>query len=338
MTTPLATDLYQLTMMAGYQQAGITGRSTFELFVRHLPPRARVPRRGGDRAGARSARGPAVHARRDPLPAHGARARVGARRILRRPAAGVPLHGRRLGRGRGRGGVRAGADPARDGAGARGAARRDGAARDHHVPDQHRQQGRAHRARRARAGPSIEFGSRRAHGLDAALHAARAAYLAGLRRDVERRGRLPLRHPGLRHDGALVGDVVRATRSTRSGSTSRCSATGRRCSSTPTTRSRPPGRSSRPVCGRRACGSTAATWWRSAARSGACSMRAGSRRRASSSSGDLDEHRIAQLLADGAPIDAFGVGTALSTSRRAGARRRLQAGGDRARRRHGAGR
>ena len=31
-------------------------------------------------------------------------------------------------------------------------------------------------------------------------------------------------------------------------------------------------------------------------------------------SGDLDEHRIAQLLADGAPIDAFGVGTALSTS------------------------
>ena len=31
-------------------------------------------------------------------------------------------------------------------------------------------------------------------------------------------------------------------------------------------------------------------------------------------SGDLDEHRIAQLLADAAPIDAFGVGTALSTS------------------------
>jgi nicotinate phosphoribosyltransferase len=38
MHTPLATDLYQLTMMAGYQRAGITGRSTFELFVRHLPP------------------------------------------------------------------------------------------------------------------------------------------------------------------------------------------------------------------------------------------------------------------------------------------------------------
>jgi nicotinate phosphoribosyltransferase len=33
----LATDLYQLTMMAGYQHGGITGRSTFELFVRRLP-------------------------------------------------------------------------------------------------------------------------------------------------------------------------------------------------------------------------------------------------------------------------------------------------------------
>jgi nicotinate phosphoribosyltransferase len=38
MRSPLATDLYQLTMMAGYQHAGITGRSTFELFVRSLPP------------------------------------------------------------------------------------------------------------------------------------------------------------------------------------------------------------------------------------------------------------------------------------------------------------
>ena len=51
-------------------------------------------------------------------------------------------------------------------------------------------------------------------------------------------------------------------------------------------------------------------------------------------SGDLDEHRMAALVADGAPIDAFGVGTSISAvERRAGARRRLQAGGDRARRR-----
>ena len=32
-------------------------------------------------------------------------------------------------------------------------------------------------------------------------------------------------------------------------------------------------------------------------------------------SGDLDEHRVAALVAAGAPIDGFGVGTALSTSR-----------------------
>jgi nicotinate phosphoribosyltransferase len=31
-------------------------------------------------------------------------------------------------------------------------------------------------------------------------------------------------------------------------------------------------------------------------------------------SGDLDEHRVAALLAEGAPIDAFGVGTQLGTS------------------------
>ena len=39
MTSALATDLYQLTMMAGYVAAGHTGPSTFELFVRELPQR-----------------------------------------------------------------------------------------------------------------------------------------------------------------------------------------------------------------------------------------------------------------------------------------------------------
>ena len=34
----LSTDLYQLTMAAGYVQAGKTGDiATFELFVRHFP-------------------------------------------------------------------------------------------------------------------------------------------------------------------------------------------------------------------------------------------------------------------------------------------------------------
>jgi len=35
----LFTDLYELTMAAGYLQAGLTHVATFDLFVRHLPPR-----------------------------------------------------------------------------------------------------------------------------------------------------------------------------------------------------------------------------------------------------------------------------------------------------------
>ncbi|HKV05316.1 MAG TPA: nicotinate phosphoribosyltransferase [Candidatus Acidoferrales bacterium] len=35
----LLTDLYELTMAAGYLQTRFEGRATFELFVRHLPPR-----------------------------------------------------------------------------------------------------------------------------------------------------------------------------------------------------------------------------------------------------------------------------------------------------------
>jgi len=34
----LSTDLYQLTMIAGYYAAGLTDRATFELYVRRLPP------------------------------------------------------------------------------------------------------------------------------------------------------------------------------------------------------------------------------------------------------------------------------------------------------------
>jgi nicotinate phosphoribosyltransferase len=34
----LSTDLYELTMVGGYFAGGLTGRATFDLFVRHLPP------------------------------------------------------------------------------------------------------------------------------------------------------------------------------------------------------------------------------------------------------------------------------------------------------------
>ena len=34
----LSTDLYELTMIGGYFTAGLSGRATFDLFVRQLPP------------------------------------------------------------------------------------------------------------------------------------------------------------------------------------------------------------------------------------------------------------------------------------------------------------
>jgi nicotinate phosphoribosyltransferase len=38
LSSPLLTDLYQLTMLEGYFEAGMTGPAVFELFVRKLPP------------------------------------------------------------------------------------------------------------------------------------------------------------------------------------------------------------------------------------------------------------------------------------------------------------
>ena len=38
MLTALSTDLYELTMIGGYYVAGLSGRATFDLFVRQLPP------------------------------------------------------------------------------------------------------------------------------------------------------------------------------------------------------------------------------------------------------------------------------------------------------------
>ena len=38
MLSALSTDLYELTMIGGYYEAGMAGRATFDLFVRQLPP------------------------------------------------------------------------------------------------------------------------------------------------------------------------------------------------------------------------------------------------------------------------------------------------------------
>ena len=52
----------------------------------------------------------------------------------------------------------------------------------------------------------IEFGARRAHGIDAAALAARAAFIAGCEATSNVEAGPALRHPAVGHDGAFVGD------------------------------------------------------------------------------------------------------------------------------------
>jgi len=46
LTSPLLTDLYQLTMMQGYVDEGMHEEAIFEFYVRSLPPKPRFPGRG----------------------------------------------------------------------------------------------------------------------------------------------------------------------------------------------------------------------------------------------------------------------------------------------------
>ena len=38
MISALSTDLYEITMIGGYYVSGLSGRATFDLYVRQLPP------------------------------------------------------------------------------------------------------------------------------------------------------------------------------------------------------------------------------------------------------------------------------------------------------------
>ena len=61
----LSTDLYELTMIGGYYVRGMSGRATFDLFVRQLPPTRNYLVSRRTRAGARFPRVAALHAGRD---------------------------------------------------------------------------------------------------------------------------------------------------------------------------------------------------------------------------------------------------------------------------------
>ena len=160
----------------------------------------------------------------------------------------------------------------------------------------------------------IEFGARRAHGVDAAaLRGARRVHRR-LRGDLERRGRRALRHPALGHDGALVGHGLRV----RARGVRALHRVVRRsrpcCCSTPTTRSRPRAssceRGFRPSAVRLDSGDLAAL-----SREVRAILDAGGLQ-ATKILGERRPRRTAHRRAGrgrGAPIDGFGVGAAIST-------------------------
>jgi nicotinate phosphoribosyltransferase len=172
---------------------------------------------------------------------------------------------------------------------------------------------KAARVVQASAGrPVIEFGGRRAHGPDAALHAARAAYLAGCvgTSNVEAGARFDIPVSGtmahswvMAHTDELTAFnrylAVHGARSVLLIDTYDTLAAARLIVDA----------GLRPAAVRLDSGDLAGL-----ARSVRSTFDAGglvdTRILAS---GDLDEHRVAALVASGAPIDGFGVGTAVTT-------------------------
>ena len=136
-----------------------------------------------------------------------------------------------------------------------------------------------------------------------------------LHRNQPRRGRSPPGHSRQRDHGALMGPVVRARKPRRSRPSRGSSRKTRPCWSTPTTRSKgvrhaaaiePPVRAIRIDSGDLA----------SLARQARAILdQLGRPSVKIIASGDLDEYKIAQLVARGRPVDGFGVGTELITSR-----------------------
>ena len=173
---------------------------------------------------------------------------------------------------------------------------------------------KASRVIQAAAGRSVvEFGARRAHGLEAGVYAARAAYLAGCEAtsnvDAGHRFSIPV-------SGTMAHSWVMAHDDELTAFTRYCAVHGPRAVllidtyDTLAAARRIVSAGLRPAAVRVDSGDLAGL---SGAVRGIFDG-GGLRQTKIFVSGDLDEHRIDTLIAAGAPIDGFGVGTAVTTS------------------------
>jgi nicotinate phosphoribosyltransferase len=307
----LLTDLYELTMAAGYLQTHLQARASFELFVRHLPPRRSFLVVAGleqvieHLENVRFASGEIDYLRHHPAFRHVGRRFFGALAEFRftgdlwaMPEGTLAFPSEPLLR------VTAPIVEAQ-------------IVETYLLAAVHFQTLIASKAARvvlaARGRPVIEFGSRRAHGIEAGVLAARAAYLAGCEGTSNafagRRFGIPtygtqahswiMAHSSEREAFRRFLDVFPEnatllvdTYNVR-GAVEKIIALGRK-----------------PAAIRLDSGNLVADsiWARRRL------DRAGWHDVEVFASGDLDEDRIARLLRSGARIDGFGVGTALATS------------------------
>lgn len=166
----------------------------------------------------------------------------------------------------------------------------------------------------------VDFGMRRAHGAEAALFAARAAYLAGFAGTATAQAAMQF---GLPVFGTMAHSFVQAHVSESAAFESFARSRPKRPVLLVDTYDTEAAVASLPVLARRLAadgirlGGVRLDSGDLAAHARAVRRLlddAGLKQLTVFASGNLDEHRIAQLLADAAPIDGFGVGTALDTS------------------------
>jgi nicotinate phosphoribosyltransferase len=307
----LSTDLYQLTMAAGYHAAGHQPQSSFELFVRELPKgRAFLVAAGLEQALGY------LEAWRF------TKADIRYLRSLPELSGAAPdFFDRYLPEVRFRGDVWAvpegypvfAGEPILRVTASLPEAQLVETALLSIVLFQTSVASKAARVVQASAGrPVIEFGGRRAHGPDAAVHAARAAYLAGCEAtsNVEAGARFNIPVSGtmahswvMAHTDELTAFnrylEVHGARSVLLLDTYDTVAAARLIVDA----------GLRPAAVRLDSGDLARL-----ARSVRSILDAGALGDTKILvSGDLDEHRVAELVASGAPIDGFGVGTAVTT-------------------------